>query len=50
MKLQWEKPDFEALVAGTETWCPFCADKVLEVTPRFPQTSSRKAACKKTTW
>ena len=33
MKLQWEKPDFEALVAGTEAWCPFCADKVLEVTP-----------------
>ncbi len=25
MKLQWEKPDFEALVAGTEAWCPFCA-------------------------
>ena len=36
MKLQWEKPDFEALVAGTEAWCPFCADKVLEVTPCFP--------------
>ncbi len=37
MKLQWEKPDFEALVAGTEAWCPFCADKVLKVTPCFPQ-------------
>lgn len=36
MKLQWEKPDFEALVAGTEAWCPFCADKVLKVTPCFP--------------
>jgi UDPglucose--hexose-1-phosphate uridylyltransferase len=37
MKLHWEKPDFEALVAGTEAWCPFCADKVLKVTPCFPQ-------------
>ena len=37
MKLQWEKPDFEALIAGTEAWCPFCASKVLEVTPCFPQ-------------
>jgi UDPglucose--hexose-1-phosphate uridylyltransferase len=37
MKLQWEKPDFDALVAGTEAWCPFCADKVLKVTPCFDQ-------------
>lgn len=36
MKLHWEKPDFEALIAGTETWCPFCAEKVLSVTPCFP--------------
>ncbi len=36
MKLHWEKPDFEALIAGTESWCPFCADKVLKVTPCFP--------------
>jgi galactose-1-phosphate uridylyltransferase len=36
MKLQWEKPDFEALIAGTDSWCPFCADKVLKVTPCFP--------------
>jgi galactose-1-phosphate uridylyltransferase len=36
MKLQWQKPDFEALVAGTEDWCPFCPGKVLEVTPCFP--------------
>jgi UDPglucose--hexose-1-phosphate uridylyltransferase len=36
MKLQWQKPDFEALIAGTEAWCPFCADKVLKVTPHFP--------------
>jgi UDPglucose--hexose-1-phosphate uridylyltransferase len=37
MKLQWEKPDFEVLVAGTQNWCPFCADKVLKVTPCFPR-------------
>jgi galactose-1-phosphate uridylyltransferase len=37
MKLQWEKPDFDALVAGTDQWCPFCADKVLHVTPCFPE-------------
>ena len=36
MQLQWEKPDFEAMVAGTDAWCPFCKDKVLEVTPCFP--------------
>jgi UDPglucose--hexose-1-phosphate uridylyltransferase len=36
MALHWEKPDFEALVAGTESWCPFCPDKVLQVTPHFP--------------
>jgi len=36
MKLQWQKPDFEAMIAGTESWCPFCADKVLKVTPCFP--------------
>lgn len=36
MKLAWEKPDFDALVAGTDAWCPFCADKVLTVTPCFP--------------
>jgi UDPglucose--hexose-1-phosphate uridylyltransferase len=37
MKLQWEKPDFDALIAGTESWCPFCGDKVLKVTPCFPR-------------
>lgn len=37
MALKWEKPDFEQLVGGTEQWCPFCPDKVLEVTPCFPQ-------------
>jgi galactose-1-phosphate uridylyltransferase len=37
MKLQWEKPDFKALVSGTESWCPFCGEKVLQVTPCFPK-------------
>jgi galactose-1-phosphate uridylyltransferase len=37
MKLQWQKPDFDALVAGTDAWCPFCAGKVLAVTPCFPK-------------
>ena len=36
MELQWEKPDFDTLVAGTEAWCPFCKEKVLTVTPCFP--------------
>ena len=37
MELHWEKPDFQALIAGTEAWCPFCGDKVLTVTPCFPK-------------
>jgi galactose-1-phosphate uridylyltransferase/GNAT superfamily N-acetyltransferase len=36
MKLQWEKPDFEKIVAGTEKTCPFCAERVMQVTPCFP--------------
>ena len=36
MELNWPKPDFAALVAGTEGYCPFCPGKVLEVTPFFP--------------
>ena len=37
MALKWERPDFEKLVSGTEEWCPFCPDRVLKVTPCFPQ-------------
>jgi galactose-1-phosphate uridylyltransferase len=37
MALKWEKPDLQKLVAGTESWCPFCPDKVLKVTPSFPE-------------
>ncbi len=36
-ELKWKKPDLNKLVAGTESWCPFCPDKVLKVTPCFPE-------------
>jgi len=36
MKLQWPKPDFEQMVAGTEKTCPFCPDNIFRVTPHFP--------------
>ena len=35
-ELSWKRPDIGKLVAGTENWCPFCPDKVLQVTPCFP--------------
>jgi len=35
-ELEWKKPDLDKLVAGTESWCPFCPDKVFKVTPCFP--------------
>ena len=28
MKLEWPKPDFEQLVAGTEKNCPFCPHNI----------------------
>ncbi len=37
MKLNWPLPDFEAMVAGTEEYCPFCPDKIMKVTPGFPE-------------
>ena len=37
MKLWWEKPDFNAMVAGTSKTCPFCPDKVMKITPCFPE-------------
>jgi len=37
MRLQWAKPDFHALVAGTEQTCPFCPQRVLTATPCFPE-------------
>ena len=37
MPLKWEKPNFDQLVAGTEKTCPFCPDKVMKVTPCFPE-------------
>jgi UDPglucose--hexose-1-phosphate uridylyltransferase len=35
-ELKWKKPDIDKLIAGTESWCPFCPEKVLKVTPCFP--------------
>ena len=37
MKLQWQKPDFEKLVALGGTFCPFCPENVMKVTPCFPE-------------
>jgi galactose-1-phosphate uridylyltransferase len=37
MKLQWDKPDLQALVAGTEEKCPFCPGRVMKVTPCFSE-------------
>ena len=37
MPLKWEKPDFDQLVAGTEKTCPFCPDRVMQLTPCFPE-------------
>jgi galactose-1-phosphate uridylyltransferase len=37
MQLKWDKPDFDRMVAGTEKICPFCPDKVLKITPLFPE-------------
>jgi len=37
MPLKWQKPDFDQLVAGTEKTCPFCPEKVMKVTPCFPE-------------
>jgi UDPglucose--hexose-1-phosphate uridylyltransferase len=37
MALKWQKPDFDQLVSGTEKICPFCPDKVMKITPCFPE-------------
>ena len=36
-ELKWDLPDLEKLVAGTESWCPFCPEKVMQATPSFPE-------------
>ncbi len=36
MELKWEKPDFDKIVRGTEKFCPFCSEKVMKITPLFP--------------
>jgi galactose-1-phosphate uridylyltransferase len=35
--LKWEKPDIDQLIAGTEKTCPFCPDRVMKITPCFPE-------------
>ena len=35
--LKWNKPDLDQLIAETEKTCPFCPDRVLKVTPCFPE-------------
>ena len=37
MTPKWEKPDFAKIVDGTEVFCPFCPDKVMKLTPCFPE-------------
>ena len=37
MALKWEKPDFDLLVTGTDAWCPFCPQRVFDITPCFPE-------------
>jgi galactose-1-phosphate uridylyltransferase len=34
--LKWSKPDIGKIVAGTEAFCPFCPERVMTATPRFP--------------
>jgi galactose-1-phosphate uridylyltransferase len=36
-ELKWDRPDIDHLVAGTESWCPFCAERVMTATPAFPE-------------
>ncbi|MEW6266567.1 MAG: hypothetical protein AB1641_26145 [Thermodesulfobacteriota bacterium] len=37
MTMTWPRPDLAKLAAGTEAMCPFCPDKVMLVTPCFPE-------------
>jgi galactose-1-phosphate uridylyltransferase len=37
MNPKWVKPDFSKIVDGTEVFCPFCPDKVMKLTPCFPE-------------
>lgn len=37
MKLKWQKPDFEKIVGGTQETCPFCPEKIMKITPLFPE-------------
>ena len=35
--MKWPNPNFHELAPGTEATCPFCPDKVMVLTPSFPQ-------------
>jgi galactose-1-phosphate uridylyltransferase len=35
--LKWKKPDLDQLIAGSEKTCPFCPDRVMKITPCFPE-------------
>ena len=37
MKLAWQKPDLSAMARDSAATCPFCPDKVLKITPCFPE-------------
>ena len=37
MVLNWPKPDFNQLVGDTGKTCPFCPERVMDVTPSFPE-------------
>lgn len=37
MKLKWDRPDFDRMIEGTEAYCPFCPDKIMKITPCFPE-------------
>ncbi len=37
MKLKWEKPDFGKIVGKTQETCPFCPEKIMKITPLFPE-------------
>ena len=50
-ELKWDVPDLEALVAGSDAWCPFCPDKVLEGDALLPpRPHSRRPASSRGTW
>lgn len=37
MALQWPRPDFEKMTAGTQANCPFCPERIMSMTPKFTE-------------